>query len=183
MSNFTMRLLKCPACGGPLDTPAGESSMKCPYCGNAVIIPESLRTPAANQTQPQGSLFSGLNLGAMMGAGAQWTEVVQLAQSGRRAEAEKKYMAMSGQSEYDARRVVESLAGAQTYEFTPGSGYTSVQVAPIVNAYADTAKSITRWSMWLGCGITAFVMIIIVITMLPVIIGVIASLWAAFNSF
>ncbi len=71
MSNFTMRLLKCPACGGPLDPPAGESSMKCPYCGNAVVIPESLRTPAPNQTQQQGSLFGGINLGAMMGAGAE----------------------------------------------------------------------------------------------------------------
>ncbi|MBI5842980.1 MAG: hypothetical protein HZB19_23045 [Chloroflexi bacterium] len=180
MSNVTMRLLKCPACGGPMDPPAGEGSMKCPYCGNAVIIPESLRTPAPGQTQQQGSLFSGLNLGAMMGAGAQWTEIVQLAQSGRKEEAEKKYAAMSGQSEYDAKRVVESLAGAQTYEFTPGSGYTSVQAAPIVNAYADTAKSITRWSMWLGCGIAAFVMIVILITIIPILIGVFASLWAAF---
>ncbi len=90
-------------------------------------------------------------------------------------------MAMSGQSEYDAKRVVESLAGAQTYEFTPGSDYTSVQVAPIVNAYTNTAKSITRWSMWLGCGIAAFVMIMILITLIPVLVGVAASIWAAFK--
>jgi len=43
--SLTMRLLKCPACGGPLDPPAGESTMKCTYCGNAVVIPESLRLP------------------------------------------------------------------------------------------------------------------------------------------
>jgi predicted RNA-binding Zn-ribbon protein involved in translation (DUF1610 family) len=183
MSNFTTRLLKCPACGGPLDPPAGESSMKCPYCGNAVVIPESLRTPTNNQTQAQGSLFNGLNLGAMMGAGAQWTEVVNLAQSGRKAEAIQKYMAFSGQSEWDAQRVVDSLAGAQMYEYTPGSGYSTVQVAPIVNAYTETAKSVTRWSMWLGCGITAFVLIIILVTMIPVLVGVAASIWAAFNSF
>ena len=157
--------------------------MKCPYCGNGVSIPESFRTPAPGQTQQGGSLFSGLNLGAMMGAGAQWTEIVQLAQSGRRDEAEKKYMAMSGQSQYDARRVVDSLAGAQTYEFTPGSSYTSVQVAPLVTAYADTAKTVTRWSLWLGCGITAFVLIMIAVTMLPVLLGVAASIWAAFSSF
>jgi hypothetical protein len=52
-----------------------------------------------------------------------------------------------------------------------------------MSTYAETAKSVTRWSLWLGCGITAFVMIIIVVTMLPVLIGVFASLWAAFNAF
>lgn len=166
-----------------MDPPAGESAMKCPYCGNAVMIPESLRAPAAGQTQQPGTLFSGMNLGSMMGAGMQWTEVVNLAQNGRKDEAIKKYMAFSGQSEWDAQRVVESLAGAQVYEVTPGSGYSAVQVAPMISSYAETAKSVTRWSMWLGCGITAFVMLIIVITMLPILIGLFAGIWAAFSSF
>jgi hypothetical protein len=86
-------------------------------------------------------------------------------------------------SEADARHTVDALASSQVYEFTPGSGYTSASIAPIMASYADTAKTVTKWSMWLSCGITAFVMIIIAITVIPVLIGVVASIWAAFNSF
>jgi predicted RNA-binding Zn-ribbon protein involved in translation (DUF1610 family) len=181
--SYTMRLLKCPACGGPIDPPSGESSIKCPYCGNAVVVPESLRKPDPEQKQPQGSLFSGTDMGALMGYGAQWSEVVQLAQSGKKEEAVKKYMGFSNVSESYARQTIDSLAGAMTYEFTPGSGYTSIQVAPIMASYAETAKSVTKWSMWLTCGITAFVMIIIVLTTLPILIGAFAGLWAALSSF
>ena len=183
MSTFTMRLLKCPSCGGPIDPPSGENMVKCPYCSNAVIIPESLRKPDPNQKQEQGSLFSGIDISAMNGYGAQWSQVVQLAQSGKKDEALKKYLSFTTISEADARHTVEALAGAQTYEFTPGAGYNSVQIAPIMASYADTAKTVTKWSMWLSCGITAFVMVIIVITVIPILIGVFASLWAAFNSF
>ncbi|MBE0683763.1 MAG: hypothetical protein IH589_17800 [Anaerolineales bacterium] len=183
MSSYTMRLLKCPACGGPIDPPGGESTIKCPYCGNAVMIPESLRKPDPNQKQMQGGLLNGMDMSAVMGYGSQWSEVVQLAQSEKKDEAIKKYMSFASVRESDARYTVEALAGAQTYEFTPGSAYTSVQIAPIMASYADTAKSVTKWSMWLGCGITAFVMFIIVITVLPILIGVFASLWAVFSSF
>ena len=183
MSTFTMKLLKCPACGGPIDPPSGESAVKCPYCGNAVVIPESLRKPDPDQKQEQGSLFSGVDISAMNGYGAQWAQVVQLAQSGEKDEALKKYLSFSGVSESDARHTVDALASSQVYEFTPGSGYTSASIAPIMASYADTAKTVTKWSMWLSCGITAFVMIIIAITVIPVLIGVVASIWAAFNSF
>ena len=184
MSNsYTMRLLKCPACGGPMDPPGGESSMKCPYCGNLVAIPESLRKPDPNQQQPQGTLFSGADYGSLMGYGAQWSEVVMMAQNSQKDAAVKKYMSFSNVSESDAKAMVDSLAGAQTYEFTPGTGYNAVQIAPILASYADTAKSVTKWSMWLSCGITAFVMIIIVITVIPILISVFAGVWAAFQSF
>jgi len=182
MSNFTMRLLKCPACGGPIDPPSGESTMKCPYCGNAVVIPENLRKPDPNQSQNQGSLFSGVDMNALNGYGANWAEVMQLAQSGKKDEAIKKYVSFAHVSESDAKYTIEALAGAQTYEYAPTtSGYSAVQIAPIMASYADTAKSVTRWSLWLGCGITAFILLITVITMLPVLIGVFASLWAAFR--
>lgn len=183
MTSFTMKLLKCPACGGPIDPTIGHgSSIKCPYCGNAVVIPESLRKPEAGQPAQTANIFGGMDMGAMMGYGAQWSEVVQLAQFGKKEEAVKKYMAFSTTStESDARRVVDSLSGAQTYEFTPGSGYNSVQIAPIMASYADTAKSITRWSMWLTCGITAFVMIIVAISVLVPMLGVFAGIWASFR--
>lgn len=183
MSTFTMKLLKCPACGGPIDPPGGESAVKCPYCGNAVVIPESLRKPEPDQKQEQASPFSGVDISAMNGYGAQWGQVVQLAQSGKKDEALKKYLSFSNVNESDARHTVDALASSQVYKFAPGTGYTSATIAPIMESYADTAKTVTKWSMWLSCGITAFVMIIIVITVIPVLIGVFASLWAAFSSF
>ena len=183
MSDLSIRLLKCPSCGGPIDPPVGETFVKCPYCGSSVSIPEKLRKPDPQQQQPQGSLLNGMDMGQMMGYGAQWSEVVQLAQKGQKEEALKKYMSFSSVSETDARRTVDALGNSQVYEFTPGMGYTSASIAPIMASYADTAKSVTKWSMWLSCGITAFVMIIILITFIPVLIGVFASLWAAFSSF
>jgi predicted RNA-binding Zn-ribbon protein involved in translation (DUF1610 family) len=182
MSGYTMKLLKCPACGGPIDAGSAKgSSTQCPYCGNAVVIPESLRKAEPGQPAPSANIFGGMDMGAMMGYGAQWSEVVQLAQFGKKEEAVKKYMAFATTStEADARRVVDSLSGAQTYEFT-GSGYNSVQIAPIMASYADTAKSITRWSMWLTCGITAFVMVIVAISVLVPMLGVFAGIWASFR--
>lgn len=183
MSTFTMRLLKCPACGGPIDPPSGESAVKCPYCGNAVVIPENLRKPDPNQQQPQGSLFSGVDISAMNGYGAQWAEVVQLAQNGKKDDALKKYLSFTTISESDARHTVNALASSQVYEFTPGAGYTSASIAPIMASYADTAKTVTKWSMWFTCGITAFILLITLVIMIPVLVGVFASVWAAFSSF
>ncbi len=178
----TMRLLKCPACGGPLDPPAGESTMKCPYCTNSVIIPESLRLQKQSSSSPQASIFSGIDMNAMVGYGTHWAEVVQLAQSGNKADAIKKYMALTGNNESSANYMVNTLAGYQSYEFTPGS-YNSVQqiYAPMMQQTNETIKNVTKLSLWLGLGITAFVVCIIVVTMLPVLIGVFASLMAVFK--
>lgn len=177
MTTYSMKLLKCPACGGPVDPPSGQSSMKCPYCGNAIVIPESLRKTEADKQETSSNLFG--NLGSMMGYGAQWAEVVQLAQSGKKDEALKKYLGFSSVSEADARRTVDSLANTQTYTFT-GTGY---DIAPMMTTYAETAKTVTKWSMWFTCGITAFIMVITLVIIGVILIATFGSLWAAFNSF
>ncbi len=177
----TMRLLKCPACDGPLEPPAGESTMKCTYCGNAVIIPESLRI-SKSEGSSQASIFSGIDMNAKVGYGANWAEVAQLAQSGNKPEAVKKYMALTGNSESSASYMVDNLAGYQSYEFMPGAAKPVQQIyAPYMNTVAETVKTTTRWSLWLGCGITAFVMCIILVTLLPVLVGVFASLTSMFK--
>jgi hypothetical protein len=178
----TMRLLKCPACGGPLDPPAGESTMKCPYCTNQVIVPESLRIAKASTSSPQVSIFSGIDMSSMMGYGAQWAEVVQLAQSGQKAEAIKKYMSLTGHSESSASYMVDSLAGYQSYEFTPGN-YNSVQqiYAPYMQQTNETVKTVMKFSLWLTIGITAFVFCIILITVIPILLTVLAGVFAAFQ--
>jgi hypothetical protein len=181
MSDYTMKLLKCPACGGPVDPPSGQSSMKCPYCANAIMIPESLQTK--EKSSESASVFSGIEYSSMVGYGKQWSEVVSLAQSGKKDEALKKYVALTGQSESDAKYTVDALGSSQSYEVSQG-GMSAYQVYPdMMKDAMSMSKSYMKWSLWLGCGITAFVMVIIVLTMLPIIIGVFASIWAAFNSF
>jgi predicted RNA-binding Zn-ribbon protein involved in translation (DUF1610 family) len=177
MTTYSMKLLKCPACGGPVDPPSGQSSMKCPYCGNAIVIPESLRKQESGKKESSSNIFG--DLGSMVGYGTQWAEVVQLAQSGQKEEALKKYLSFSSVGEADARRTIEGLANTQTYAFT-GTGY---DIAPMMTTYAETAKTVTKWSMWFTCGITAFIMLITLLIIGVVLIATFGSLWAAFNSF
>jgi hypothetical protein len=104
----------------------------------------------------------------MMGYSAQWSQVVQLAQQGRKEEAVQKYMNFSPVSEADARRTVEGLANSQTYDVNA--------YAPMVASYTDTAKKITAWSFGFSCLITGFIMLVILL-----IVG--GTLWAVFSSF
>lgn len=177
MTTYSMKLLKCPACGGPVDPPSGQSSMKCPYCGNAIVIPESLRKNESSEEKSSSNLFG--DYSSLVGYGTQWAEVVQLAQGGQKEEALKKYLSFSNISESDARRTIEGLANTQTYAFT-GTGY---DIAPMMTNYAETAKTVTKWSMWFTCGITAFIMLITLLIIGTVLIATFGSLWAAFNSF
>lgn len=177
MTTYSMKLLKCPACGGPVDPPSGQSSMKCPYCGNAIVIPESLRKNESSKEKSSSNLFG--DYSSLMGYGAQWAEVVQLAQGGQKEEALKKYLSFSNISESDARRTIEGLANTQTYAFT-GTGY---DIAPMMTTYAETAKTVTKWSLWFTCGITAFIMLITLLIIGVILIATFGSLWAAFNSF
>lgn len=171
-NTMNMKLIKCPSCGGPIDPPGGESAVRCPYCGSSVIIPESLRKPAASSSQQTPSLFTGMDMGSMMGYGAQWSQVVQLAQSGQKEEAVKKYMSFSNVSEADARHTVESLAGSQVYDV----GAYAASVAPMIASYTETAKKATAWSLGISCLITGFIMVVILL-----IVG--GALWAVLSSF
>lgn len=172
-NTMNLKLIKCPSCGGPIDPPAGESTARCPYCGSSVIIPESLRKPAASSGQTSSvNLFGNMDMNSMMGYSAQWSQVVQLAQAGQKEEAVRKYMSFSSVSEADARRTVEGLASSQVYDL---SAYTA-NVAPMIASYTDTAKKITAWSFGFSCLITGFIMLVILL-----IVG--GTLWAVFGAF
>ena len=179
MSENTMniKLIKCPGCGAPIDPPSGESTAKCPYCGSAVVIPESLRKTIASQPQQQsGNLLGNMDMGQMLGYGAQWSQVVQLAQQGKKEEAVQKYMSFSSISEADARRTVEGLSNSQVYDVGTYANNVANAYAPMVASYTDTAKKITAWSFGFSCLITGFIMLVILI-----IVGF--TLWATFKSF
>lgn len=177
-NTMSLKLIKCPGCGGPIDPPGNESSIKCPYCGSAVIIPENLRKTESKSasTSSSSNVMFGIDMNSMMGYSAQWSQVVQLAQEGKKEEAVQKYLSFSSISETDARRTVEGLSTSQVYDVGAYSANIANAYAPIVKSYTDTAKTITFWSFGFGCLITA---IITIVTLL--IVG--GSLWAAFQSF
>ena len=179
-NTMNMKLIKCPSCGGPIDPPGGESAVKCPYCGSAVVIPESLRKPAVS-SETKSSLASsasmfGMDLNSMMGYGAQWSQVVQLAQQGKKEEAVQKYLSFSSVSEADARRTVEGLSNSQVYDVNAYANNVMNSYAPMVQSYTDTAKKITAWSFGFSCLITGFIMLTVLL-----ILG--ATFWAVFRSF
>ena len=182
MPSYTMRLLKCPACGGPLEPPAGQNSMQCTYCGNTVAIPENLRTPAPGAAASPQSVFSGIDMNAMVGYGAQWSEVVQLAQSGNKAAAIEKYKSLTGSDDTGAKYMVDTLGGYQAYEFAGNKAvqqvYTPMISQSLRSADAVT-KSVTKMTIWMTCGITAIVLFMIFLFTVPTLIGVFVSLWAS----
>jgi hypothetical protein len=158
--------------------------MACTYCSSTVVIPENLRTPAPGAPANSPSIFSGVDMNAMVGYGAQWSEVVHLAQTGNKAAAVEKYKTLTGSDESAANYMVDNLGAYQAYEFTGASSVQQVY-APIINQSLQRAdavtKSVTNMTIWLTCGITAFVLLMIVITTVPVLIGVFASLWGVFR--
>jgi hypothetical protein len=159
--------------------------MQCTYCGNTVVVPENLRTPAPGAPVSSQSVFSGIDMNAMVGYGAQWSEVVQLAQNGNRAGAIEKYQALTGSDESAAKYMVDTLGGYQAYEFTANNVVQQVYTPAVINqslrAADSAAKSAMNITLWLTCGITAFVFLMIFLTVVPVLFGVFISLMAAFH--
>jgi hypothetical protein len=47
---------------------------------------------------------------------------------------------------------------------------------------AESIKSATKLSLWIGCAITAFVFLILAVSLLPVLIGLFAGLMSLFGS-
>ena len=117
-----------------------------------------------------------MDMGSMLGYGAQWSQVVQLAQQGKKEEAVQKYMSFSSISESDARRTVEGLANSQVYDVNAYASNVMNAYAPVVASYTDTAKKITAWSFGFSCLITGFIMLVVLL-----VVG--ATLWAVFQSF
>lgn len=161
----TVRLLTCPACGGPLDLPAGASSMKCLYCANTIIIPENLRTPKQSN-QPSPSTFGNIAQSALAGRGSEWAQVISMARSGNKAEAVEKYQALTGLSESDAHSAVDVFATSESYDAAQMAAASAYWSNPTVLAkYTGLSLASSGVFLLIGCGgvailLTAFVMVI-----------------------
>lgn len=159
----TTRLFKCPTCGGPLEPPEGESAMKCPYCANTVIVPESLRIPARQQSaSPSAGM---LDLTAF---GEQMAEVARLARGGNKIEAIKLYREVTGVGLAEAKAAVEAMEAGQSVSFSSGSSsYSQPDYGQqVTEEVVRTSRNVGRT---IGCSIAAIFACIALVTVISVL--------------
>lgn len=172
--SYTVHLLKCPSCGGPLDPPADAVSYKCPYCSNTVAVPEKFRKEKAQN--PSASVFGSVDSKSQEGYGAQWSEIVELAQQGKKDEAVQKYMTLTGKSESEARYTVDALKISHTVDLGSYVGNVYRANNDYISRVMNFSMAYSGLSLVFGCLITACIMGVILLTMIPVFMSV-------FNSF
>jgi LSD1 subclass zinc finger protein len=140
-------MFKCSSCQNTLLASPGVTSMTCPYCKNTVEVPVEMRKPASIGGNPDA-------------VRAVWGEVVQLAQSGNREEAIKKYMAASGLNRMAASSIVDSAAKASPQEMS------NPETAQDIYSTGARAKlmggvMLSAWKpIMYGCGVLFFAAIL-----------------------
>ena len=81
----------CPSCGAPIDYDGGpDPTIRCQFCNNVVIVPETLRTAAKEESQPAASPATTL------GQTPQWHEIARLVRDGQKIEAVKLFRQITG---------------------------------------------------------------------------------------
>lgn len=115
----SLSVFKCPSCGAPLEPEAGASTMRCPYCGASIVIPESLRSPAARSMS--------------------LSDVTELAKQGRFDEAARIYSKITGLNHEYALISVKSMAGVHDDE--PASNYPKTVDQPQMRPSYQTPQS------------------------------------------
>ncbi len=151
----SLKVLKCPSCGGPLDPEKGASSIKCPFCGASVVVPESLRTPS----------YTSLS------------DVTRLAKEGKLDEAARIYSKITGLSHENAMFSVKSMAGvrdddrpASANSYNPPPANPNYQLPPLPQPVYNPKPTVRGGSCLSGI-IRLVVILSILGTAFPVILG------------
>ena len=162
----TTKLLICPACGAPLDPQPGEVTLKCGYCGNSVALPQSLRAPVSHGSFATSS--SGFDLKDMVGQAARIKEVVELVRAGNKIGAIKLYREITGMGLKESKDAVEAIEAGRPIAMDLGT-----QVSVAEQRFSQPTITVdargSRLGLWLGCGITALVLVIIGAALIPVL--------------
>ena len=115
----------CPSCSAPLDYDGGELTIRCPYCHNSVIVPDELRPEGqrASESQSPSSqvLSADMDLGSLIGQAVHFKEVIELARSGNKIEAIKRYRQLTGLGLKESKDAVDALVAGQSITVTIGS--------------------------------------------------------------
>ena len=162
----TTKLLICPACGAPLDPQPGEVTLRCGYCGNSVVLPQSMRAPVSHGNFATSS--TGFDLNNVVGQAARVKEVVELVRAGDKLEAIKVYREITGLGLAESKEAVEAIQAGRPFALDLGT-----QVSAGGMTYSQPAIQIdargSKLGLWLGCGITALVLVIAGAVLLPVL--------------
>lgn len=162
----TTKLLICPACGAPLDPQPGEVALKCGYCGNSVVLPQSMRAPVSQGDFVTSS--TGLDLNNLVGHTARMKEVVELVRAGNKIGAIKVYREITGMGLKESKEAVEAIQAGRPVAMDLGP-----QVSVAEGAFSQPTITVdargSRLGLWLGCGITTLVLVIIGAALLPIL--------------
>ncbi len=151
----------CPNCGAPLDYTEGSApTIRCPFCNNSVIVPEELRDHAASSDG-----MVDLQPGKLK-------DIADLARGGNKIAAIKLYREMFGVGLQEAKNAIDSLAEGRPVQIHRVAAERAAKVA---------AAGSSKVGRWIGCGIVAFIVLMIVVALLPVVVTP-AAMFFAFNS-
>jgi hypothetical protein len=189
----------CPNCGAPLDYAGnGASTISCPYCYGSVIVPSELRNQRSEPVAHDITM-------SLAGQAHKLRELSNLVRTHQRDQAASVYAQVYHVDMANAQQLVDQLMGGSQMVITnstPGFGMGSVTTVnfggvsePSVSmgsvpmaggiptytsgqpqvVYTTTAGQTRNIGAWIGCAIAAFVIITILTTVLPIIIGLLGA--------
>lgn len=180
----------CPNCGAPLDYQGSDPIIRCPYCNSSVIVPENLRARPSFSSTPNNFTLSGVggfDLGSLMAKAQAAKRAKDLAEAGDFDQAISVYQEATGVDDFSARQAVEALAAGRPITLAGGSGFTAADVAARVRMVSTPELHVgsipparrgnNSLGCVLGCGITALVLGILAVTLLP-LFGGLAGIFA-----
>lgn len=162
----TTKLLICPACGAPLDPQPYEATVKCNYCGNSTILPQSMRSTVSQGTFATSS--AGFDLNNTLGYAGRMKEVVDLVHRGNKLEAIKLFQELTGMGPKESKDTVEAIAAGLPFALDMGMGATFARQTFTQPTITVDARG-SRLGLWLGCGITLLVLVIVGAALIPVL--------------
>jgi sugar lactone lactonase YvrE len=113
----------------------------------------------------------GFDLNNLVGQASRMREVVDLVHTGKKIEAIKVYREITGMGLKESKDAVEAIEAGRPVTLDLGT-----QVSGGEQGFSQSAVTIdargSRLGLWLGCGITALVLVIIAVAIIPVLMTV-----------
>jgi DNA-binding beta-propeller fold protein YncE/DNA-directed RNA polymerase subunit RPC12/RpoP len=183
----------CPTCGAPLDIKTGaDPVIRCPYCNASVVVPEELRIPGSKPSTKK-AIF-GSDPDSAIDQIPQFKEIIELARSGNKIEAIKKYRQITNAGLKDAKDMVEALAAGKPLTLADidksipvVSAYQSDQVVLDKQVSEALAKTAAGTGAGISCFIIGLISFIVLVTVVPILIaftqegGPLFNTWSRIN--
>lgn len=155
-----LQVVKCPACAAPLECD-GDKFEKCDFCGSKIIV-------------NQDNVFNQNTVGfdGLLKDAHKLKEILQLARSGNKIEAIKRYRETFGVGLKEAKDAVERLESGRSVSFQNVQFYTP----PSININPDVVKKTVKI---FGGAMT----LVFMIGMLGALLGIGVAIYAVYISF